>query len=226
MTKSKSAFLFSSRKLAKDRLFMWTFTFKELLGVKDTRKRWNRLLTAMKRTWPELQGIRVFEMHKRHGLHVHMVTNERIDVVQARALAEKAGWGRIHVTVMPAEHARYLAKYLSKERPSCLKRWRLWAAFGEGWEPTKVKDLIKESLFSTVYRACKEWQGWTGKGQFPGTAGFRPSHGVHDDRAGLESGPGSIREALLDVLRRGVVLRRGRVQRYRARPIRSRCRNE
>jgi hypothetical protein len=160
------AFLFSSRKLAKDRLFMWTFTFKELLGVKDTRKRWNRLLTAMKRTWPELQGIRVFEMHKRHGLHVHMVTNERIDVVQARALAEKAGWGRIHVTVMPAEHARYLAKYLSKERPLCLKRWRLWAAFGEGWEPTKVKDLIKESLFSTVYRACKEWQGWTGKGHF------------------------------------------------------------
>src|SRR5271157_1576205 len=53
MTKSKSAFLFSSRKLAKDRLFMWTFTFKELLGVKDTRKRWNRLLTAMKRTWPD-----------------------------------------------------------------------------------------------------------------------------------------------------------------------------
>ena len=106
MTKSKSAFLFSSRKLAKDRLFMWTFTFKELLGVKDTRKRWNRLLTAMKRTWPELQGIRVFEMHKRHGLHVHMVTNERIDVVQARALAEKAGWGRIHVTVMPDVYKR------------------------------------------------------------------------------------------------------------------------
>ena len=64
-----------------------------------------------------LASIRVFEMHKRHGLHVHMVTNERIDVVQARALAEKAGWGRIHVTVMPAEHARYLAKYLSKDRP-------------------------------------------------------------------------------------------------------------
>jgi len=29
-----------------------------------------------------------------------------------------------------------------------------------------VKDLIKESLFSTVYRACKEWQGWTGRGHF------------------------------------------------------------
>lgn len=69
--------------------------------------------------------------------------------------------------VMPAEHARYLAKSLSKERaPPCLKRWRLWAAFGEGWEPPKVKDLIKESVLSTVYRACKEWQGWTGRGDF------------------------------------------------------------
>ena len=29
-----------------------------------------------------------------------------------------------------------------------------------------MKDLIKESLFSTVYRACKEWQGWTGRGDF------------------------------------------------------------
>jgi hypothetical protein len=111
---------------------MWTFTFKELLGVKDTRKRWNRLLTAMKRTWPELQGIRVFEMHKRHGLHVHMVTNERIDVVQARALAEKAGWGRIHVTVMPAE-----SEQGSSRLPQALEAlggiWRgLGAHQGEG----------------------------------------------------------------------------------------------
>ena len=35
MTKSKSAFLFSSRKLGIERLFLWTFTFKELIGVKD-----------------------------------------------------------------------------------------------------------------------------------------------------------------------------------------------
>ncbi len=35
---------------------------------------------------------------------------------------------------------------------------------------------------------------------FPGTAGFRPSHGLHDDRAGLESWLGAVRKALLDVL--------------------------
>jgi hypothetical protein len=165
MTKSKTAFLASSRKLAQDRLFMWTFTFKELLGVKDTRKRWNRLLTAIKRTWPELQGIRVFEMHKRHGLHVHMVTNRWIYVNVARELAFLAGWGRIHVMRVPPERASYLAKYLSKERPECLKGWRLWAGFGD-WDWTKVKDVVFDSLFCRIYRACKEAFSWTGNKNF------------------------------------------------------------
>ena len=35
--------------------------------------------------------------------------------------------------------------------------------FGEGWNPTKVKDVEKQSLLSKIYRACKEWQGWEGK---------------------------------------------------------------
>ena len=67
---------------------------------------------------------------------------------------------------MPSEHGGYLAKYLSKERPECLYRWRLWAGFGKGWQWTKVKDVIRETLFSKVYRACKEWNGWTGRGAF------------------------------------------------------------
>ncbi len=104
MTLSEAAFLFSSQTLGKQRLFLWTFTFAELLGVKDTRKRWHYLLTLILRHWPELQGLRVFELHKTHGLHVHMLTNERIQVVEARVLAEKAGWGRIHVVEMPPEH--------------------------------------------------------------------------------------------------------------------------
>ena len=166
MTKSKAAFLFASQTLGKQRLFLWTFTFKELLAVKETRKRWNHLLTLLQREWPNLQGLRVFELHEEHGLHVHLITNQFIDVNRARGLAMQAGWGRIHVTRMASEHAGYLAKYLSKERPDCLRRWRLWAGFGKGWEWTKVKDVIRESLFSCIYRACKEWKGWTGRGDF------------------------------------------------------------
>ena len=166
MTKSKAAFLFASKTLGQQSLFLWTFTFKDLLAVKETRKRWNYLLTLLLRAWPNLQGLRVFELHQEHGLHVHLLTNQFIDVNRARDLAEQAGWGRVHVTRIPKEHAGYLAKYLSKERPECLKRWRLWAGFGAGWEWTRVKDVIRETLFSRIYRACKEWKQWHGRDGF------------------------------------------------------------
>ena len=166
MSKSQAAFLFASKTLGKQQLFFWTFTFKEVLAVKDTRKRWNHLLTLLLRRWPNLQGLRVFELHKDHGLHVHLLTNQFIDVSEARLLGERAGWGRIHVKRVATDQAGYLAKYLSKERPECLKRWRLWAGFGAGWEWTKVKDVIRETLFSRVYRACKEWKQWQGREGF------------------------------------------------------------
>jgi hypothetical protein len=165
MTKSKAAYLFATQTLGKENLFMWTFTFKDLLSVRDTRKKWNYLLTLLKRRWPNLCGLRVFELHKMHGLHVHLVTTRWIDVNEARQLAAQAGWGRIHVVRIPAERARYLGKYLSKERPDCFKHWRLWAGFGN-WEWTKVKDVAFESLFCKIYRACKDWQGWKGNQGF------------------------------------------------------------
>ena len=67
-------------------------------------------------------------------------------------LAERTGWGRIHVKIIPAEGASYLGKYLTKEgRAPCFKGWRLWAAFGP-WKWTKVKDVKFESEFSTIIR--------------------------------------------------------------------------
>jgi hypothetical protein len=165
MTKSKAAYLFATQTLGKESLYMWTFTFAEVLNIKDTRKRWNYLLTLIKRRWPKLAGVRVFELHKSHGLHVHLVTNRWIDVNVARELAIKAGWGRIHVMRIPPERASYLAKYLSKQRPECFKGWRLWAGFGD-WDWTKVKDVVFDSLFCRIYRACKEAFSWTGNKNF------------------------------------------------------------
>ena len=111
MTKSKAAFLFASQTLGRQRLYLWTFTFKELLAVKETRRRWNYLLTLLQRTWPELQGLRVFELHQEHGLHVHLVTNQFIDVNRARELAVTAGWGAL--TGADANRARRLSCEIS-----------------------------------------------------------------------------------------------------------------
>ena len=165
MKRTKAAFLFSSRKLSAESLYMWTFTFAETLSIKDTRKRWNHLLTLLKRRWPNLCGLRFFELHESHGLHVHLVTNRWINVNEARGMAMHAGWGRIHVQKIPLERAAYLAKYLSKDRPPCFRGWRLWAGFGN-WDWTRVKDLLFNSRFSRIYRACKEWLGWQGNKEF------------------------------------------------------------
>lgn len=167
MKKTQVAFQMSVERLAeRGRLYFWTFTFKEKLDIIETRKRWNHLLTLMKQTWPKMCGLRVFELHKSHGLHVHLLTDRFIDVNRARELAKRAGWGRIHVKRIPASKAGYLGKYLSKERPPCFKRWRLWATFGKEWSPTKVADLEKRSAFGTVYRHFAEAHEWEGKRGF------------------------------------------------------------
>lgn len=165
MNKSKQAFLFSAENLSQQGLYMWTLTFRELLAVKDTRKRWNHLLTLMRRRWPDLCGLRVFELHKIHGLHVHLVTNRRIDVNVVRALAKQAGWGRVHVERIPPDRAAYLAKYLGKDRPEALHGWRLWGAFGK-WDWSRVGDIVAETGRSKAWRQCQQELGWTGRGNF------------------------------------------------------------
>jgi hypothetical protein len=152
MNKSKAAFEFSARRLGKEKLYFWTFTFAEVLSVKDTRKKWHYLLTLLRRRYPKLCGLRAFELHEEHGLHVHLITNGWIDVNEARIMAKKAGWGRIHVKRIPAEGATYMGKYLTNQgRAPCLKGWRLWAAFGP-WDSTKVKDVVFKSEYGNIVR--------------------------------------------------------------------------
>lgn len=111
-------------------------------------------------------GLRVFEMHKEHGLHVHLLTNKRIDVNECRKLSKRSGWGRIHVKRIPKSDTPYLAKYLSKERPEAFKGWRLWAGFGKCWNWTKVAHIQVESIHATVARALCDELEWEGNRDF------------------------------------------------------------
>ncbi|NRB76675.1 MAG: hypothetical protein HRU46_20125 [Verrucomicrobiales bacterium] len=161
MKKTQVAFQMSTERLAeRGKLYFWTFTFAEKLDIKETRRRWNYLLTLMRRRWPNLCGLRVYELHKSHGLHVHLLTDSYLDVNAARSMAHKAGWGRIHVKRIPASKAGYLGKYLSKERPPCFQGWRLWAAFGKDWVPSKVKDIEVRNSFTRAYHHLKEKLEW------------------------------------------------------------------
>lgn len=167
MTKSEAAFLLSCDRLAKQgRVYLWTFTFAEVLDLKATRKRWNHLLTLIRRRWAGACGLRIFELHDEHGLHVHLLTNKRIDVNQCRELAKRSGWGRIHVMRIPKEKMPYLSKYLSKSRPKALKGWRLWAGFGTCWDWSRVANIQLESLHATVARSLKIAYKWEGNLDF------------------------------------------------------------
>lgn len=158
--KSKFAFQWTVDSMNAD-VFFWTFTFAEVLDLKEAVKRWHRFLSdhdGLRKSFPGVQGVRVYELHPgkppdyfSHGLHVHAVLNQFLPVDQVRAIAERKGFGRIHVKKVPRESAKYLAKYLGKKRPECFAGMRLWAPFGK-LDSTKVRDIEVSSRWGDTYR--------------------------------------------------------------------------
>jgi hypothetical protein len=152
--KSRSAFEFTVRKMLRQnpKLYFWTFTFREVHSQKDAMRLWNQFLTLLKRKL-RFRGVRVLELHEDHGCHFHVITNQRFPIRKILAFAERYGFGRLNVKPVhdPVTAIAYLCKYLSKPRPGCLKRARLWSAFGE-IERTRVKDVLIDTPMSRLIR--------------------------------------------------------------------------
>jgi len=142
-------------------LFLWTFTFKEALDVREAALRWRRFLgdrarDGLLQAFPTMAGLRVFELHpgeegRSHGLHIHMVCNEWLPVDIVRSIADRKGLGRVHVKKIPRGAAFYLGKYLSKDRTEALAGMRLWAPIGKA-ETCKVRDIVVDSRWTASYR--------------------------------------------------------------------------
>lgn len=148
-------------------LYMWTFTWAEATTPEEGAKLWNRFVhpggngIGFNKCFPSTSGLRVFEMHPgadpfqpelSHGLHVHMVVDERLPVDVMRSLWHRLGaGGRIHVKFIPRDKALYIAKYLAKARMECLKGVRLWAPVGR-CQHTKVKDVVCDSRWTATYQ--------------------------------------------------------------------------
>lgn len=152
--KSRSAFEFTVRKMLRRnaKLYFWTFTFREVHSLKTAMGLWNQFLTLLKRKL-NFRGVRVLELHDEHGCHFHVITNQRFPIRKVLAFSERYGFGRLHVQCVSdtATTIRYLCKYLSKPRLGCLKRARLWQAFG-GIERTRVKDIVVDSEYCRILR--------------------------------------------------------------------------
>lgn len=115
--------------------FLWTFTFPEPeLRLRDhvgCRERWRKLtLWLVKRGYKFVWG---FERGYESGhYHYHAVTPQYWSLDVIRPVAEKIGFGRIHVKEVPRDKVAYLAKYIGKMKP----RWKmppkakLWGCIG------------------------------------------------------------------------------------------------
>jgi hypothetical protein len=179
--KSRSAFEFTVRKMLRQngRLYFWTFTFRKVHSLKTAMGLWDQFLTLLKRKL-NFRGVRVLELHDEHGCHFHVITNQRFPIRKILAFSERYGFGRMDVRGVPdADKAiRYLCKYLSKPRPGCLKRARLWSAFGE-IERTRVKDVLSDTPLVRILRRVMgkptiedELNGVNATGR--SSVGFRP----------------------------------------------------
>src|SRR4051812_20356118 len=93
---------------------------------------WNEFLTLLKRKLG-FRGVRVLGLHEEHGCHFHVITNQRFPIRKILAFSERYGFGRTNVKQVTdaAQAVTYLCKYLSKPRARCLRRARLWSAFGK-----------------------------------------------------------------------------------------------
>ena len=145
--KSRSAFEFTVRKMLRQnrKLYFWTFTLREVHSLTEAMRMWNQFLTLLKRK-VQFRGVRVLELHEEHGCHFHVITNVRFPIREILSLGERYGFGRTNVKRVTdaAQAVSYLCKYLSKPRVRCLKRARLWSAFGK-IERTRVRDVLVET---------------------------------------------------------------------------------
>ena len=88
--------------------------------------RWSRYMRDL------LKGhayICVYEKHPSgHGWHIHIVLNRFIPIREFRGIAERYGFGRIHIELCGADIGKYISKYISKSleaRPDDCKGVRL-----------------------------------------------------------------------------------------------------
>ena len=159
MGKSVNAFLFSLDTLwhlSLGHLWFWTLTFVTAQEDAVGAAAWSDFQdAACKSILKGVRGVRVFQLHRSHGIHVHFVCDKRLAFWRVAKLAGRFGFGKIDVAkVRPVRSGGvwrlpgYLARDMGKacrEKRRWLGRRRLWGAFGP-WrnERTRVSDVKVE----------------------------------------------------------------------------------
>ena len=155
--KSKDALCFTIDRLSEQgRLYFWTFTFSELFEVSEARKRWQLCCRELVSKTGFL-GVRVYEMHENHGLHIHAVVCGKYNLRLVRRIVTQYGFGRIHVQRV-SHNPYYICKYVNKaDRPECLRGCRLWAAFGGRVEKKCIHTRGRDIEYDSLWHRAAGW---------------------------------------------------------------------
>src|ERR1700744_2827736 len=151
MTKTVAAFEMTCEKLFErySHLYFWTFTFKQVMPDWYYSQTWARFWRDFLDHFPDqVIGVKVAELHKEHGLHYHLILNQRICVGQVRRIGARYGIGRVHVKLCDKGAVGYLRKYLMKnDRREFKAPVRKWSPVGK-WDSTKVRSVEVEDPFT------------------------------------------------------------------------------
>jgi hypothetical protein len=173
-TKQQMALIWSVESLAKTsgKLYLWRFSWAGVYNMWYYPRMWKKFTDDLSHVVPDYtMGIRVVERFPgnnqydlSHGLHYHVVFNQRIDVRQVWRLCRKHGMG-CHVQKVKGDvraTAVYVAKYLTKDVVSWPVRIRRWGSvFGAFNHCVNDIKLVHPHSDSVKY-LTKFW----GRGQF------------------------------------------------------------
>lgn len=148
LTKSQAAFIMTAQTMFEtwDKIYFWTFTFKDVWPDWWYPPAWNRFITELRNCHAgQLMGLRVVESFD-HGLHYHALLNIRVSVHLVRRIGKKYGIGWVDVRRCDEGAAFYLAKYLGKHTGTLTKGMRRWGTIG-GMPKVRKNDIEVDSSF-------------------------------------------------------------------------------
>jgi len=136
--------------------YMWTFTFPQVMPDWWYARGWSEMIEALAKVYGgRIGGVRVVEAHRQHGLHFHVLVNQRVSVHLMRRLGKRLGFGRLHVVRADLGSVRYLVKYLVKDRTPLFGAVRRWRVFGNV-VATRKRDVVIDSPFHERLARMKE----------------------------------------------------------------------
>jgi len=155
LSKSAQAFTWSAERLFDEwpKIYFWTFTFIHTPYCDDEAMyMWATFMRRLNKKFPYLQGLRVCELHRSHGIHFHAFFSERVPIRVMQKIWHGTGdlvgqnhyldFGRVSVATCDKQTIGYMTKYMTKQyrEDNYFGRRRRWGTIG-GFEANRVNDI-------------------------------------------------------------------------------------